>query len=139
MRLGGAYTPMIHEIIYGASEQHCSGVDGHIETRCTVKSNSSSEFMRLADLQSRGLASTCKESCGRLLSLLNNLASKQRVLDGDLSGSAYDDALYAVWLERHACEAAARVCRKALSAQHLAREGMCAALEEYSSAIWELA
>lgn len=129
---------MIYELSCGVSDQHCSGADRPVNTCRINKLNVSPESARHPELQSCGLGSTCKEPCDRLLGLLDNLASKQRVLDGDLSGPAYEAALHAVWLERRACEEAARVCRSAPLAQHVSKRGMCVALEEFSSAIWEL-
>ena len=129
---------MTYKFSRGASDQHCGEAGGHVDTCRTDKSNSTPEFASLRDLQSCGLGSTCRKSCGRLLGLLDNLAAKQRVLDGDLSGPAFDDALHAVWLQRRACEAAARICRSTPSAQHMISEGMCVAMEEYSSTVWEL-
>lgn len=137
-RSGGAYTPMIYEHSCEICDQPVGGDKRYVDTFHPINPDFSAEAVEFHEVQNRVSNPACNEQCIRLLGLLDGLASKKRVLDGDLTGPAYEDALHAVWLERRACEEAARVCRNAPSAPHMTREGMCVALEEYSSAVWEL-
>jgi hypothetical protein len=110
----------------------------YVDTSHPINADSSAGTLKFHGMRNCGSNPACNEQCIRLLALLDDLASKERALDGDLSGPAYEDALHAVWLERRACDEAARVRRNAPSALHLTKESMCIALEGYSSKVWEL-